>query len=1318
MRSTNGLLLIFLFVGLPLSLSAQLEVQPVVQFGHPGYVINRILLSPDGEVMATTDGEFLKLWDLSAGLELRSFRGDGGSLSEVVFSEDGNEVSYTSGKYLYQRSVLTGEILSRVERTEIDNPLYDDTYAPSYSLDSLLRTTYSPDGSLKAFAEDERILVSRTAGEDVIQTIPVGPPRPPANEYDIFGGYHRLTFSQDNEVLLVDSVLYTVATGIPAFQFSPQVYGIRVVQAIFLPDSHDLIFCNSVLPKSKPEAEEKEEEEEKPSFENLEQLYRALYQIGTDTGYAVLFTDLANGTIKGSPNTTSVTSTIWSRDGRYLITGHVNKTIKVWDLATGTEEYTIELRRADDIEAYDVFGIKAILQTDDDRHLIVGGSGSIPEDQLTMWDFATGERVKTFGAAIPPINLEARQTLSDSIILQEYKDYLFPSEQLNHREYGPYRILNLTNGQAPGLFPKFDSIAFSPRLDYYLVKSNESAPVVIYSSLYNEREARLEASDTAFEHLIFSNDARWVAGATATTIYLWEARTGRLRHQLPLDQLAFVHFVFDPNAEYLVCTFDPKRIRFYDLDTGAILFEKKPSLLAQTNDKLGVIAGKVESATAGSEENPIGGLLGLDRINRRAKTARMTSDAVDILVFKEYYDIEISLDGKYAAAWRDDLASVEFIDLESKKSIGLIKDKKIAFSNVAANLLANSELGDAVDPTYTLQYLREMLAFRKFTAISPQWDRVAIATKVFQNEDLRIRIEPIAGKKNKLFGKKKDEEGVIRLVDSEDFATGLTFSPDGRFIAASSNSLNQIRIWNVEGGRLLKTLVGHSGKIAFTPNGKNLVSTGWDRQMKVWDLETEQELYNFIAIKGQNDYVAMLPEGYYTTSRKNSRAIAFAYGKEAYPFDQFDIQFNRPDLLLERMQASVRTAATDQPNAELIDAYRRSYRKRLEKMKLSEVSFRTYISLPKVTVAEHPLVAKQRRFSLRVSARDEKYALNRLYATVNGVPVLAGGSLDLAGQNSTSYQGTLTFDLSEGENHLQVFVININGAASLKYNTRVKYVGSPAPKTLHIVTLGTASFQDSRFDLDYATKDLVDLRTYYGERGRAYDKVVYHRLEGADFTLAKFRALRNTLTQTRPDDVVVTFISTHGLLDEQFDYYLATHDVDFSNPAELGLAYAELENFLRDIGARNKLVFLDACHAGELDEEGLKQAQKARQIEGAVNFKSVRSTGWERLPGQQSFDLMKELFVDLRAGTGTTVIAGASAVAFAYEGREWNNSAFTYSLLRALREGTADRNNDGQITVSEIQEYLSYSVERLTNGGQRPISRVENVFNDFVIWEL
>ena len=56
---------------------------------------------------------------------------------------------------------------------------------------------------------------------------------------------------------------------------------------------------------------------------------------------------------------------------------------------------------------------------------------------------------------------------------------------------------------------------------------------------------------------------------------------------------------------------------------------------------------------------------------------------------------------------------------------------------------------------------------------------------------------------------------------------------------------NTIKLWDLEQGRELLTLTGHSGSIksvAITPDCRRAVSGAYDKTVRVWDLELGKEL--------------------------------------------------------------------------------------------------------------------------------------------------------------------------------------------------------------------------------------------------------------------------------------------------------------------------------------------------------------------------------------------------------------------------------------------------------------------------------------------
>ena len=206
--------------------------------------------------------------------------------------------------------------------------------------------------------------------------------------------------------------------------------------------------------------------------------------------------------------------------------------------------------------------------------------------------------------------------------------------------------------------------------------------------------------------------------------------------------------------------------------------------------------------------------------------------------------------------------------------------------------------------------------------------------------------------------------------------------------------------------------------------------------------------------------------------------------------------------------------------------------------------------------------------------------------------------------------------------------------------------------------------------------------------------------------------------KTTVNDKVIISCSSHGLLDDSLNFYLAMHDVDFKNPKLRGLKYEELESLLDGIPARQKLLLLDACNSGENDKTELLK----KEIE--QNLNTMDTTQWLVARGvvvkieeenTNNFKKINELFVNVRNNTGSVIISAAGGQQSALEaievdGKIIENGAFTYSILECLTQ-----NKGKELKVNALKQYAEKRVEEITNGKQKPTSRQETMEID---WEV
>lgn len=541
----------------------------------------------------------------------------------------------------------------------------------------------------------------------------------------------------------------------------------------------------------------------------------------------------------------------------------------------------------------------------------------------------------------------------------------------------------------------------------------------------------------------------------------------------------------------------------------------------------------------------------------------------------------------------------------------------------------------------------------------------------------------------------------------------IALSPDHRLIAWGNSYGQTIHVHEFATGKEVFQLKGHTGFIpnmAFSDDGKRLLSASIDGTRKLWNLETGKEMVSLIST-GKDDYAIVAPDQFYYATKGAQSSIHFVKGLAIFPFAQFDLIFNRPDIIIERMLSA---------NTDMIRPYNRAYQKRLSRLGFTEEMLSRDFHLPEVLVTNAdalPALTDQGEIKLNLTGTDSKFKLDRILVRVNGVPVHGKGGLDIRGQGLKKVTKEIPVQLSEGKNTFSVSVLNAKGVESLAADLNIEYVPKVGSKpNLHLFTLGVSKHQEGTYDLKYASKDAEDLASLFQQKQTAFGEVFLHQLTDEAVSPESVKELREALQKTTVNDVVCIFFAGHGLLDEDLNYFLAAHQVDFESPAKGGIPYETLEDLLDGIPARKKLMLLDACHSGEIDKEEVAMVSQAEMTHGEIKFRAVGSTGLKQVGLHNSFELMKELFADIRKSSGSVIISSAGGTEFAMEGDNWNNGVFTYCLLNGLKNGESDLNKDGKVMMSEMSRYVREKVYELTDGQQQPTNRAEINETDWRVW--
>jgi WD40 repeat protein len=457
-------------------------------------------------------------------------------------------------------------------------------------------------------------------------------------------------------------------------------------------------------------------------------------------------------------------------------------------------------------------------------------------------------------------------------------------------------------------------------------------------------------------------------------------------------------------------------------------------------------------------------------------------------------------------------------------------------------------------------------------------------------------------------------------------------------------------------------------------------------------------------------YITTIDSGYYWAPKNALNGITFKKGKQVYPVESFDHVFNRPDKILNK--------------SPFVDGqYLKAIEAAVRKRKHASSSTPDIKNLPSLLIKNRYAIAevvKIPMLKLIIETADFQSNIEHIVITVNGVPLY--GSTGYAINPANRATTELNIELSTGNNRIAIWCVNEKGIQSMKENLLLYYSPhNPVMSNLYLVAISVSDYKNKDYDLKYAVKDGRDFIKSFDSVHSSYDNVFIDTLFNQDAVKENLASVADRLSHSSPGDKIIVFVSGHGLLDENYTFYFASYDCDFEKPAENGIPYTMIEGLFDNVAARQRVLLIDACHSGEVDKSEASWTQQTVQADGARGKVKVAYKGAivknkpDQVGLENSFELMKELFANI-GDKGIQVISAAAGNSYALESDVWGNGVFTSSVLQAYKDNTADQNNDGRVSVSELRHYVIEEVYRLTNGRQRPTMRNENIEHDFNVW--
>lgn len=440
-----------------------------------------------------------------------------------------------------------------------------------------------------------------------------------------------------------------------------------------------------------------------------------------------------------------------------------------------------------------------------------------------------------------------------------------------------------------------------------------------------------------------------------------------------------------------------------------------------------------------------------------------------------------------------------------------------------------------------------------------------------------------------------------------------------------------------------------------------------------------------------NDWIAFNDDGVFDASANGAQLVLMARGNEVFNIDQFAVQKNRPDVLLESLGLG---------DEETRAFFARTAEKRRKKLNVPTPSDTVVLPISRINEAK----AQDTDVWLEGDCSIPSGRVVRYQIFVNGVPH----------KELSNYSGAIkeNVPLQNGLNRIELSCLSEAGVESERALREVSAV-VPVKPDLYFLGFGVSAYQRPELKLKYAAKDALDLETRFKSM-RGFGAVHTKVLTDSAVSATSIKQAQGFAAKARVDDVFVLFIAGHGMHDEAEvpQYFYLTAKSDPKNLSKTAVPFETIESVLGNIKPRQKLFLMDTCESGEVDEldlgAGTSGVMRARNARGLRKKGSAPTVSRDYLLNRERF-----IFNDLSRRTGAIVFSSSRGGEFSYETDELQNGVFSESVLQALTSPHADVDKSGSVSTNELRSYVAAEVARRTNNLQHPVVDRDNVHARF-----